>query len=81
VFYSLGEVKSARNENEEAIKWYEKATGKDPSWGKPLYRLGVMALNKGDKQGAARLFDRVIAVDPISPEAAMAKASLDQLNR
>jgi len=81
VFYNLGEVKSARNENDEAIKWYEKASGRDPSWGKPLYRLGVLALNRGDKQGAAQLFDRVIAVDPVSPEAAMAKTSLESLNR
>lgn len=81
VFYSLGEVKSAKRETDEAAKWYEKASTKDPSWGKPLYRLGVLAMNRGDRQGAARLFDKVIAVDPISPEAAMAKASLDQLNR
>jgi Flp pilus assembly protein TadD len=81
VFYNLGEVKSASNQNDEAAKWYEKASGKDPSWGKPLYRLGMMALNRGDRQGAAKLFDRVIAVDPISPEAAMAKGALDQLNR
>ena len=81
VLYNLGEVKSARNQSDEAVKWYEKASGKDPSWGKPLYRLGMLALNRGDKQGAAKLFDRVLAVDPISPEAAMAKTSLDQLNR
>ncbi len=81
VFYNLGEVKSAASQNDEAAKWYEKASGKDPSWGKPLYRLGMLALNRGDKSSAARMFDRVLAVDPVSPEAAMAKASLDQLNR
>jgi Flp pilus assembly protein TadD len=81
VFYGLGEVKNAKHETDEAAKWYERASSKDPSWGKPLYKLGVLALDRGDRQGAARLFDKVIAVDPISPEAAMAKASLDQLNR
>ncbi len=81
VFYNLGEVKSAKNETDEAIKWYEKASGKDPSWGKPLYRLGALALNRGDKTGAAKFFSRVIAVDPVSQEASMAKTSLDQLNR
>jgi Flp pilus assembly protein TadD len=79
VFFNLAEVKIAQNESDEAIKWYEKASAADPSWGKPLYKLGMLALNKGDKQNAAKLFDRVIAVDPISPEAALAKASLDQL--
>jgi Flp pilus assembly protein TadD len=81
VFFSLAEVKSAKSENEEAAKWYEKASTADPSWGKPLYKLGMMAMTRGDKQNAAKLFDRVIAVDPISPEAALAKTSLDQLNR
>lgn len=81
VFYTLGEVKSSKRETDEAAKWYEKASTADPSWGKPLFRLGMLALNKGDMQNAAKLFDRVIAVDPISPEAALAKASLDQLNK
>jgi hypothetical protein len=41
----------------------------------------MLAMDRGDRQNAAKLFDRVIAVDPISPEAALAKASLDTLNR
>ena len=48
VFYALGEVKSTKRETDEAAKWYEKASAADPSWGKPLYKLGVLALNKGD---------------------------------
>jgi tetratricopeptide (TPR) repeat protein len=81
VFYSLGEVKIAESQADEAVKWYEKASAADPSWGKPLYRLGMLALNAGDKQNAARLLDRVVAVDPISPEAALARAALDELNK
>lgn len=81
VFYSLAELKNARKETGEALKWYEKASATDPSWGKPLYKLGLLALDKGDKQNAAKLFDRAIAVDPVSPEAAMARTALDQLNR
>jgi Flp pilus assembly protein TadD len=81
VFYSLAELKNATKEPEEASKWYEKASASDPSWGKPLYKLGLLALNRGDKQNAAKMFDRAIAVDPVSPEAALAKAALDSLNR
>ena len=81
VFYNLAEMKSSKSEIDEAVKWYEKASAADPSWGKPLYKLGLVAMTKGDKQNAAKLFDRVIAVDPVSPEAALAKTSLDQLNR
>jgi tetratricopeptide (TPR) repeat protein len=81
VFYHLAEVKSSKNETDEAAKWYEKASSADPSWGKPLYKLGVLAMNKGDTQNATTLFDRVLAVDPVSPEAALAKTSLDQLKK
>jgi predicted Zn-dependent protease len=81
VFFSLAEVKNTQNNTDEAITWYQKASTSDPSWGKPIYKLGMLAMDRGDRQNAAKLFDRVIAVDPISPEAALAKASLDTLNR
>lgn len=81
IFFSLGEVKTARREPDEASKWYEKASAADPSWGKPLYRLGLLARERGDRQRAATLMAQVIAVDPVSPEAALAKAALDELNR
>jgi Flp pilus assembly protein TadD len=81
VFYSLGEVKSAESQTAEAVTWYEKASAADPSWGKPLYRLGMLAMNAGDKQNAARLLNKAISVDPISPEAALAEAALVQLNK
>lgn len=81
VFFSLGEVKFTRNETSEAARWYQKAADADPSWGKPLYKLGLCAIRSGDTQGAARLMTQVIAVDPISPEAALAKSSLESLKK
>ena len=81
VYYSLAEVKFNRNETDEAIRWYEKASSADPSWGKPLYKLGLCAIKKGDTAGATKLMDRVIAVDPVSPEAALAKSSLESLKK
>jgi len=81
VFYSLGEVKFTDGQTDEAIKWYERARAADPAWGKPLYKLGVCAMKKGDTAAAGKLMDRVIAVDPVSPEAALAKTTLDSLNK
>lgn len=81
VFFSLGEVKSAGGNADEAAKWYEKASAADPSWGRPLYRLGLLALKKGDTEGATKFLEQVLSVDPISPDAALAKATLDQLNK
>jgi len=81
VFYNLGEVKFAKGEADEAAKWYQKAADTDPNWGKPYFKLGLVALNKGDKDGAAKMFEKVVAVDPMSPEAAQAKAVIEQLKK
>lgn len=81
VFYHLGEVTFAKGDLEQAAVWYEKAGRLDPSWGKPLYKLGLIALKKDDSAGAAQLMNDVLAVDPISPEAALAKAALEQLTK
>jgi tetratricopeptide (TPR) repeat protein len=81
VFYNLGEVKFAKGETEEAAKWYQKAADTDPTWGKPIFKLALVALNKGDKDKAAELFQKVVDVDPMSPEAAQAKAVIEQLKK
>lgn len=81
VFYSLGEVKFTQNEMDEAAKWFQKASTADPYWGKPLYKLGLCAIKQGDTTGATKLMAQVIAVDPVSPEAALAKSSLDSLKK
>lgn len=81
VFYNLGEVKIANGQVDEAARWYQKAADADPSWGKPRYKLGLLAMKAGDREAATKLMNDVMAVDPISPEAALAKAALDQLNK
>ena len=81
VFFNLGEVKASVGQLDEAAKWYQKASTADPSWGRPLHRLGMLALQRGDKAGATKFLALVISVDPVSAEAALAKAALDQLNR
>ena len=74
-------MKRARGEADEAVRWYEKAATADQAWGQPLYRLGVTAQDKGDAVAARRFFERVVAVDPLSPEAADAKTAAASLNK
>lgn len=81
VFYSLAELKAAGDDGAEAARWYQKAAEADPSWGKPLYKLGLSAMRKGDAADATRLLAQVIKVDPTSPEAALAKSSLESLQK
>jgi len=81
VFYNLGEVEFAKGKPDEATAAYTRATQMDPRWGKPFFALGKVALNKGDTKGAIEAFNKVIEVDPTSPEAAQAKAVVDQLKK
>ena len=81
VFYNLGEVEFARGKSDEAAAAYTRASQMDPKWGKPLFGLGKVALNKSDTKGAIEYFNKVIEVDPTSPEAAQAKAVVDQLKK
>src|SRR5579862_4147894 len=81
VFYNLGEVKFAGGHAEDAAKWYQKAMDLDPTWGKPILKLALVQVNKGDKEGALRLAERVIAAAPTSTEAATAKALIEQLKK
>ena len=39
------------------------------------------ALDNGNKTGAIQYFERVVAVDPISPEAVQSQALVDQLKK
>ncbi|MBI3493343.1 MAG: tetratricopeptide repeat protein [Acidobacteria bacterium] len=81
VFYNLGEVLFAKSKNDEASQAYGRASQMDPNWGKPLFGLAKIALNKGDKDGAIQAFEKVVAADPNSPEAAQAKAVVEQLKK
>ena len=81
VFYNLGEVKFAKGNTDEAATWYEKAVALDPAWGKPVFKLALVALNKGDKEGTIKMMEKVIAADPTSPEATQAKAVIEQLKK
>jgi tetratricopeptide (TPR) repeat protein len=81
VFYALGEVETARGNRVEAAKWYERAAGADASWGKPLYKLGLDSVEAGDKTRAASFLNRVLTVDPLSPEAELARTALSSLNK
>ena len=81
VFYNLGEVKFAKGETDEAVKYYERAAQMDANWGKPLFKLGLAKLQKADTAGAIEYMNKVIAQDPNSAEAAQAKALIEQLKK
>ena len=61
VFYNLGEVKFAKGQTDEAAAWYQKAVDLDPTWGKPLFKLALVQLNKGDKDATIKMLEKVIS--------------------
>ncbi|MCC7123219.1 MAG: tetratricopeptide repeat protein [Acidobacteria bacterium] len=81
VFYNLGEVKFAKGETDEAVKYYQRAADIDPNWGKPLFKLGLAKLQKADTPGTIEIMEKLIQVDPTSAEAAQAKALIEQLKK
>lgn len=81
VFYNLGEVKFAKGETDEAMKWYQRAVDLDANWAKPYFKLGLGKLQKADMPGAIQMMEKVIAVEPTSSEAAQAKALIEQLKK
>ena len=81
VFYSLAEVKFAKGETDEAVKYYQRSVDVDPNWGKPLFKMGLAKLQKADTAGAIEMMNKVISVDPNSPEATQAKALIEQLKK
>ena len=74
-------MKFAKGKIDEASAAYERAAAVDPAWGKPVFALGKVALNKGDKEGAIKYFEKVGTIDPMSAEAAMAKQVVEQLKK
>ncbi len=81
VLFTLADLRFSADDTTEAARWYQKAADADPFWGKPVYKLGLCALKTGDSEGAAKLMAKVVAIDPVSPEAALAKASLESLKK
>jgi tetratricopeptide (TPR) repeat protein len=79
LLYGFAEVEAARGKTDEATSWYQKASASDPNWGKPLLKLGLSALQRGDRGNAATMMQRVVAVDPTSAEAAQARTVMEQL--
>jgi tetratricopeptide (TPR) repeat protein len=77
--YNLGEIEFAKGDVDAAAEWYEKASAADPEWALPLFKLALVALNKGDIPGAKQFFAQVVEKDPDSSEGAQAKATLDAL--
>jgi Flp pilus assembly protein TadD len=79
VLCAMGDVEVAEGNPSEASTWYQRAADADPYWGRPIYLLAKVALSRGDRAQGEQLLRKVLEIDPLSPEATEAEASLGQL--
>ena len=77
--YNLGELEFAKGNVDAAAGWYEKASAADPGWEKPWFKLGLVALNKGDIEAAKEHFRKVVELAPDSTDGTQAQATLSAL--
>ena len=81
VFYNLGEVKFAKGETDEAVKYYQRAVDMDAELGQAALQARSRQAAEGRHRRRDRDDEKVIAADPNSAEAAQAKALIEQLKK
>jgi Tfp pilus assembly protein PilF len=81
VFYSLGEIERARDQADEAAKWYQRAADADANWAKPHIGLALVAIQKGDIAAATQHLEKATTTGSDPADQATAKAMLDQLKK
>ena len=79
LFYSFGETRLALQSATEAAGWYWRAHESDPAWGKPLLKLGELALEASDQSAARHFLLLAIEAEPGSDAQATARALLAEI--
>jgi len=78
VLYNLGTLQLEEKHFSEAEATFRRAVEANSGYAKGYYGLGQAQLLSGRRDEATKSFEKVIALDPSSPEAAKAKEALGQ---
>ena len=78
ILYNLGTLQLEEKHIAEAEATFRRAVEANASYAKGYYGLGQVLLQAGRRDEALKNFEKVIALDPSSPEAAKAKEALGQ---
>lgn len=79
--FVMGEAKLGQDDTDAAARWFRKAAELDPTWIKPVFRLGVIAANRNDRATALALLKQAMVLAPESAEAVQAQALIAQLTK
>ena len=77
--YNQGEAEFAAGNSAAAAEWYQRAHDRDRRWVLPLFKLGLVALNLGDIEGAKQWLQQAVDADRNSAEGQQAAAILASL--
>ena len=77
--FNQGEAEFAAGNSAAAAEWFQRAHERDRRWVLPLYRLGLVALNLGDIEGAKEWLQQAVDADGNSAEGQQAAAILASL--
>ncbi len=81
VAYNIGEILFAGQRVDEAIGYFELALRIKKDWTRPLFRLGLAYLNKGDYDAALGFLNRFIETDPANPLVPQARGMIESIQK
>jgi tetratricopeptide (TPR) repeat protein len=71
--YNVAEILFSAQKVDEAIGYYETALRIKKDWSKPVFKLGLAHLNKGDYDKALDYLTRFVEMDPENPNVPQAR--------
>ncbi len=81
VAYNVAEILFSAQDVDQAISYYEQAHRIKKDWPKPLYKLGLAHLNKGNYDKALEYLNRFIEVDPANPQVPQAQSMIEAIKK
>ena len=77
--FNVAEIYFNKGNATKAIDYYKIATERKPDWADGHLKLAYAFLNTGDMEGATAAFEKVVEVDPDSPQGQIAQGALTAL--
>lgn len=74
--YNVGEIFFSNQKIDEAITFFELAVRIKKDWPRPVFRLGIVYLNKGDFAKSLEYLNRFVQMAPDNPDVPQAKAMI-----
>lgn len=78
-YYTVGEVVAENRQYEEAARYLEEASRRNPHWAQPVIELGLLEIQSGRDDLARPALERAVALDPFNVRTRNSLTLLDRL--